>query len=82
MHTLRFSYSTLLDNQVLGEIKEHDGCIICRYIRLLYDVSLPAPFWMAGVLLLLVAIGARGLPRGAAGGNEASAAPSTGGGIG
>jgi predicted MFS family arabinose efflux permease len=34
---------------------------------LLYDISLPAPFWMASGLLLLVAIGAQALPRGAAG---------------
>jgi DHA1 family tetracycline resistance protein-like MFS transporter len=33
---------------------------------LLYDVSLPAPFWMASALLLLLALGARALPRGAA----------------
>jgi MFS family permease len=46
---------------------------------LLYDIAIPAPFWMAGVLLLLVAIGARGLPRGAAGGGEAAAAPGPGG---
>lgn len=41
---------------------------------LLYDVSLPAPFWMASGLLLLVAIGARVLPRGAAGGASAAEA--------
>lgn len=38
---------------------------------LLYDVSLPAPFWMASALLLLVALGARALPRGAASGAAA-----------
>jgi len=41
----------------------------------LYDVALPAPFWMASGLLLLVAIGAQALPRGAAGGGEAAVAP-------
>jgi MFS family permease len=41
---------------------------------LLYDVSLPAPFWLASVLLLFVAIGARALPRGAAS-ESAVAAP-------
>jgi MFS family permease len=38
---------------------------------LLYDVSLPAPFWMASALLLVVALGARALPRGAASGGAA-----------
>jgi MFS family permease len=42
---------------------------------LLYDISLPAPFWMASGLLLLVAIGAQALPRGAAGAGEAVVAP-------
>jgi multidrug resistance protein len=40
----------------------------------LYDVSLPAPFWMASGLLVLVAIGGRTLPRGAAGGVDAGVA--------
>jgi MFS family permease len=35
---------------------------------LLYDLSLPAPFYAASALLVGMAIGARGLPRGAAGG--------------
>jgi MFS family permease len=38
---------------------------------LLYDVALPAPFWMASALLLVVAFGARALPRGAASGSAA-----------
>lgn len=45
---------------------------------LLYDVALPAPFWMASVLLLVVALGARALPRGAATGSapaEAALSP-------
>ncbi|MEN8158610.1 MAG: MFS transporter [Myxococcota bacterium] len=32
----------------------------------LFDLSLPAPFWMASGLLVLVALGARALPRGGA----------------
>jgi multidrug resistance protein len=36
----------------------------------LYDVFLPAPFWLAAGLLVAVAAGARALPRGALGGVE------------
>ena len=39
---------------------------------LLYDVSHPAPFWVASALLLVVALGARALPRGAASGSAAA----------
>jgi MFS family permease len=41
---------------------------------LLYDVAVPAPFWMASTLLLVVALGARALPRGAAAGATPEAA--------
>jgi MFS family permease len=44
---------------------------------LLYDVSRPAPFFLASGLLLVVAVGARALPRGAAAAESASAAPVT-----
>jgi predicted MFS family arabinose efflux permease len=44
---------------------------------LLYDVSRPAPFFFASGLLVLVAIGARALPRGAAADEGAAAAPVT-----
>ena len=37
---------------------------------LLYDVSIPAPFWLAGALLVAVAFSARSLPRGAEGASE------------
>ena len=42
---------------------------------LLYDVSRPAPFWLASALLLLVALGARALPQGTAHGAELPFAP-------
>jgi MFS family permease len=42
---------------------------------LLYDVARPAPFWMASALLLVVALGARALPRGAAAGEASAEAP-------
>jgi MFS family permease len=41
----------------------------------LYDVSLPAPFWLAAVLLVAVAVAARALPRGAAGVEAGAPAP-------
>jgi len=41
----------------------------------LYDVSRPAPFWLASALLLLVALGARALPQGVARGAELPFAP-------
>jgi predicted MFS family arabinose efflux permease len=41
----------------------------------LYDVSLPAPFWLAAALLVVLAVAARRLPRGAAAGEAGAPAP-------
>jgi MFS family permease len=44
---------------------------------LLYDIARPVPFWMASALLLVVALGARALPRGAAAGGAPAEAPAS-----